>query len=73
MHDSVCDFMGTALIPELCSDVTAGSSCDMQFVFIGTSAFGTNPYQFSVLVGQFDFAAEPAISAVIGFGIEFGI
>lgn len=43
MEDTLLDLLCSSLIPELCSDITAGTSCNRHFILIAVSAIRTLP------------------------------
>ena len=50
MKYSFFDFLGTPLIPELCSDIAACSSCNIHLVLITVATVRAFPYKFSVII-----------------------
>ena len=74
MSDPFLDFLSSALVPELGSNVAACSSGDVHFILIPVSAVRALPYQFVVFIfHDLDFAFIAAFLTVVGFGIQFGI
>ena len=47
MENSFLDLLGSSLIPELRSDVSAGSSCNVHFVLVSIAAVRTFPDQLA--------------------------
>ena len=62
------------LIPELLSDITAGSSCLGKLFLIRISAVWATPLELSVTVfDNLDLSVKAAGTAVIGLGIQLRI
>ena len=74
MKNSFFDLLSSALIPELCSDVSAGSACYVHLVLIAVSAVGAFPDELAVfVVDNLDLTVVSAYLAVIALGIELSI
>ena len=73
MENSLLDFLGTALIPELGSYVSACSSGYVHLVLICIAALRALPYQLAVFFYDFYFTVEAALLAIVALGIEFCI
>lgn len=72
VKDSVFDFLGTALVPELGTDVATGSSGYAHFVLVSVTAVWTFPYEFAAFVFyDLDFSIVAAFHAVVALCIEF--
>ena len=70
MHYTLFDFLGTPLVPELCSDVTAGTSGNIHFVLIPIPTVRAFPEQFFVIVlDNPDFTVLAAYLTIIAFGV----
>ena len=74
MQHSVFDFLGSSLVPELCSDISASSSCHRHFILILISAIRTFPDQFPrfVFLDQ-NLAAISAAFTIITLCIQLCI
>ena len=71
MKNSFFDLLSSALIPELCSDVSAGSACYIHLVLIAVSAVGAFPDELSVfIVNDLDLTVVSAYLTVIALGIK---
>ena len=74
MQYALFDFLGPPLIPELSSDVAAGSARHAHLILVTVSAVGALPHQLAVLVSDnFDFAGISAFLAVIAFCIQLSV
>ncbi len=74
MQYSLFDFLSTALVPELSSDVAACPSCHIQGVFIPVSAVRALPDELSVLCGHdLDLSVITACLAVITLCVQLRI
>ena len=74
MQYSFFNFLCSALIPELCSYVSAGTAGNIHFILIGVAAVRTPPNKLSVVVFlDFNFAVIAAHMAVIALCVELGI
>ena len=71
MKYSFLDLLGPALVPELCSDVSACSAGYVHLVLIAVSAVGAFPDELAVLVVyDLDLSVVSAYLAVIALGVE---
>ena len=50
VKDSLLNFLCSALVPELCADITAGAAGYIEFILVAVAAVGAFPNEFSVLV-----------------------
>ena len=73
MQDTFFYFHGTALIPELSSYITTGTSCYIHFVLITVTAAWAFPNQLAVIFFYFDFSIPATHLAVIAFGVKLCI
>lgn len=74
MQHSVADLLGTSLVPELCPDITAGSSCHEEGILVSVTTVRAFPYQLSCLIcHDLDLPVIAAGLAVIALGIELCI
>ncbi len=66
MKNSLLDLLCTSLIPELGSDVSAGTSCNVHLVLITVAAVRAFPDELSVCVSDdLDLSVISAALAVI--------
>ena len=71
MKHSFFDLLCTSLVPELGSDVSAGTSCDIQLILIGVAAVRTSPDKLSVFVFFYlDLSVIAAYLTLVALGIE---
>ena len=73
MHNALSYLLCSSLVPELCSDITAGSSCYIELVLIIVAALGAYPYELVISLLDLDLTVISAYLAVVGLGIELGI
>ena len=73
MHNALSYLLCSSLVPELCSDITAGSSCYIELVLIIVAALGAYPYELVISLLDLDLSVISAYLAVVGLGIELGI
>ena len=50
MENSLLDLLGTSLIPELGSDISTGTSCNVHLVLVSVAAVRALPYQLAVCI-----------------------
>ena len=50
MQHPIADLLGTSLIPELGSDVAAGTACDKELVLVAVAAVRALPHQLASLI-----------------------
>ena len=71
MQNALLDFLCTALVPELGSDITAGTAGNIHCVLIGISAARAFPDQLFVFIfNDLDLSVITAFLAVVALGIE---
>ena len=73
MKNSIFDFLRSALIPELRSDVTACSARNVHLRLVAVMAMRAFPKKLSVLFHDSDFPVVAANLTVIALGIQFGV
>ena len=73
MHHPVLYFGSASLIPELGSEVAAGTAADIQRPLIAVAAVRAFPDQLAVLLHDLYFAVIAASLTVIRFGVQFGV
>ena len=56
-------------MPELCSDVSAGTSCNVELALVTVSAMRAFPYELSVILDDLDLAVVAAYLTVIALRI----
>ena len=70
MEHPFLDFLGPALVPELSSDVAAGSPGHIQLVLVPVAALGAFPHQLAALIRHdLNLAVKSALLAEIALGI----
>ena len=69
----VFDLLGAALVPELGTDVAAGTPGHVHFALIPIAALGADPNQLVVIFLDLDLSIVAADLAVIGLGVQLGI
>ena len=65
MQYSIRNFLSSTLVPELCSYITAGSSCYIELTLVCITAFWAFPYKLTLILNYLDFAVKSAILTVI--------
>ena len=73
MKDSVLDFLRSALIPVLRTDVTAGTAGNVHFCLVAVFTARALPNEFPVFFHDLDFTVETAYLAVIALGVQFRV
>ena len=74
MQHAVADFLRPSLVPELGSDVTAGTACHRHLVLVTVAAVRALPDQLTCLIlDDFDLTVVAATLAVIALGIQLCI
>ena len=73
MQHAVFDFGGTALVPELGADVTAGAAGNIQLVLVTVVALGALPNKLAVLLYNADLTIVAAHLAVVALGVQLGV
>ena len=71
MKHSFLDLLSSSLIPELCSDISTGTSRHIHFILIGVATIWTFPDQLSIVVGHdLDLPVIATLLTVITLCIE---
>ena len=73
MQNPFFNFLRPSLIPELRSDVTAGSSCNIHCILVTISTGRAFPYQLAIILHDLNLSAISAFLAIITFRIQFCI
>ncbi len=74
MHNPLFNLLGSSLVPELGSDVAAGSSRHVHLVLVGVAAIRAYPDELAVFVSlNPNLAVIAAHLAVVALGIELGV
>ena len=73
MQDTILDFLCSALIPVLGTDIAAGTACNIHLALIRIAAVGTDPNQLAVFLLNLDFTVETAALAVVGLGVQLRV
>ena len=73
MKHPVTDFLRSALIPELCADITAGTSCNVHFILIGVAAVRTSPNELALFLDNLDFSVPTAFLTVVALCVKLCI
>ena len=73
VQDTVLDFLGSALVPILGTDIAAGTAGNIHFALVGIAALGAFPDQLAIILSDFDLAIEATALAVITLGVQLGI
>ena len=73
MKDTVLNLGGTALVPELRTDITTCSSCDMHLVLVSVAALWTFPHELAVFFDYLNLTIVAADLAEVGLRVELGI
>ena len=73
MQDPVLDLLGTALIPVLGADITAGTSCHVHLALVGVAALGADPDQLVVILLNFDLSIVAADLSVVTLGVQLRV
>lgn len=74
MQHSVFDFLRPTLVPELGSDVSAGTSCYEQLILVAVATVRAFPDQLAGVVGHdLDLTVVAAYLAVVALGVEFRV
>ena len=69
MQNSLLDLLRSSLIPELRSDISAGTSCNVELALVTVSAMRAFPYELSVILDDPDLAVVAAYLTVIALRI----
>ena len=69
MQDPVPDFLGSALVPILGADITAGAAGHVHFALVPVAALGAGPDQLAVVLLDLDLAVIAAVLALVSFGV----
>ena len=74
MQHAVADFLRPSLVPELGSDIAAGTACNRHLVLVTVAAVRALPDQLTCLIlDDFDLTVIAAALAVIALGIQLCI
>ena len=74
MEDPVPDLLGSALVPKLGADITAGAAGYVHFALIPVAALGAGPDQLAIGVFlDFNFSVIATDLAVVGLGVQLSV
>lgn len=73
MQHALPDFLGSALVPELASDIATCTPGDIHGPLVGVAAVGALPDQLAILFHNFNLAIPTAFLAIIALRIQFGV
>lgn len=74
MNIAFFDFLRSALVPVVQTDVAAGAAGDVHFVLVGVAAVRTAPNQLAMLIlDNLNLLVPATALAVIGLCVEFGV
>ena len=74
MQHPFLDFLGSSLVPELSSDVAAGSSGYVHLILVRVAAVGALPDKLSMLIlFDFNLAVLATDLTVIALGVKLGV
>ena len=73
MKNSVLNLLRSALIPELRTDIAAGTARNIHFVLVAVMAVGALPNEFPVLFDNLDFAVVAANLAIVALSVQLSI
>lgn len=73
MKHPFLNFLSSALIPELSSDISTGSSCNIHLILITVAAVRTLPHKLAVIVNDLDFSVITANLTVVALCVKLCI
>ena len=74
MEHSFLNFLSSTLVPILCSNIAAGSSCNVHLILIAVAALGAFPNELAVVILlNKNLAIKTAFLAIVTLGIELSI
>ena len=74
MQHPIADLLGTSLIPELGSDVAAGTACDKELVLVAVAAVRALPHQLaSLILNNLDLAVIATLLTEITLGVQLRV
>ena len=74
MQHPISDLLGTSLVPELGSDVAAGTACDKELVLVAVAAVRALPHQLaSLILNNLDLAVIATLLTEITLGVQLRI
>ena len=73
MKDTVLNLGGTALVPELCTDITTCSACDMHLMLVSVAALWTFPHELAVFFDYLNLTIVAADLAEVGLRVELSV
>ena len=65
VQDAVADLLGAALVPELGSDVSAGTARHVELLLVAVAALRALPHELAVVLDDLDLAVVAAFLAVV--------
>ena len=66
MENSLLDLLGTSLIPELSSDISTGTSCNVHLILVTVATVRALPDKLTVCIGNnLDLSVISAALAVV--------
>ena len=73
MQHALFDFGGTALVPELGADVTAGAAGDVHGILVAVAAVRALPDELAVILDDLNLTVVAALLAIIALGVKLGV
>ena len=73
MKYSILNLLCTSLIPELGSDITAGTSCNEESVLVAVAAVRALPDELAVILDDLNLTVVAALLAIITLGVKLGV
>ena len=73
MQNAIPNFLRPPLVPELTTNVAAGSPRHVHFGLIHVTALRAAPHEFSIFLHDFNLAVPAAALAVVALGVQLGI
>ena len=73
MQNSVLYFAGSALVPILRADISAGASCHVHFRLIAVVTVGTFPHQLALILYHGNLSVKATGLTVVALCIQLGI
>ena len=73
VKDAIFNFLRTTLVPELRTNISAGTTCNIHLILIAVSTMWAFPHQLAIILNNLDLAIIATHLAVVRLRIELRI
>ena len=73
VHNAIADLLGATLIPELRTDITAGTTGNIELALVAVAAVRALPDELAIILDDLDLSVVAALLAIVALGVELGV